>query len=258
MDIVVIVLMALEVLWLLWVLTHAAVPEMPGAREKLRSKSPDSIAALVMLTGVFLLVLAIIGICLRDSGWQLALMFVSFEPVLLYLIQGFAFDGVRYGDDGFALRDGLGRVRTFRWAEVQGVEKLEWREKHGWRPFTAVYLPGMRLCFDRDVGLPFLRVLQEKRGQLPANRPETGFFRGRVFNEPFTEGGMLLAVALGMAVAGTAEGGNYVGLWALPVLWLCWFAAKMYVGRKFDRMPSWVQRLFFMEDPYRRKRERKK
>ncbi len=255
MQILVIAIWTLESFWLLWILTHATVPKMAGAKEKIRCNGTDSLAGAIMLAVVFLLILGMSVISLRDGSWQVALMLATFEPVFLYLMRSFAFDGVRYGEDGFALRDDLGRVRTFRWAEVEGVEKLQRRGKHSWEPFVAVYLPGTRLCFDRDVGIPFLRFLKRKRGELPANRPETGFFRGRVFlgKDWVTENVLMLIVALGFAAVGATESGRYPWLWAIVLLGVAGCVGTVIVGRRFDDMPLWARRLFFRWDPYMRK-----
>ena len=221
MDNVVLVLLALTAAVQLYVLTRLPAPALPGATGTLRRQPGAAVTAVV----VALVVLLIQGLCAvwtLQGGGQLAL--ILWSGSLLFLLMGapLALDGVRYGPEGFAMRDALGRARTYRWADILAAERLI--IPHRGRGFdmeiTAVYLPDRTLTLRRTLEgteLPFLNLLKEKRPDLPDRNPDGR----RVYSA-----GASLAVSavmglflLAFALAGLEEPARYGWLWIPVLLW---------------------------------------
>lgn len=221
MDNLVLALLALTAAVQLYLLVRMPAPKMPGAAGKLRCQ-PGGGAMAVAAAVVTWLLLAFCAVWTLQGGGQLAL--ILWAGSLLFLLMGapLALDGVRYGPEGFAMRDALGRARTYRWTDILAAERLI--IPHRGRGFdmeiTAVYLPDRTLTLRRTLEgteLPFLNLLKEKRPDLPDRNPDGR----RVYSA-----GASLAVSavmglflLAFALAGLEEPARYGWLWIPLLLW---------------------------------------
>lgn len=237
MDNLVLALLALTAAVQLYFLVRMPVPKMLGAVGKLR-RQPGGAAMAVAAAVVTWLLLAICTVWTLQGGGQLAL--IIWAGALLFLLMGapLALDGVRYGPEGFAMRDALGRARTYRWTDILAAERLI--IPHRGRGFdmeiTAVYLPDRTLTLRRTLEgteLPFLNLLKEKRPDLPDRNPDGR----RVYSA-----GASLAVSavmglflLALALAGMEEPAQYGWLWLPVALWTVYFglmtAVAVWPGR---------------------------
>lgn len=237
MDIFLLVLLALTAAVHLYVLTRLPAPALPGATGTLRRQPGAAVTAVV----VALVVLLIQGLCAvwtLQGGWRLALILWAGSLLFLQMGAPLALDGVRFGSEGFAMRDTLGRTRTYRWAQVLAAERLI--IPHRGRGFdmeiTAVYLPDRTLTLRRTLEgteQPFLNLLKEKRPDLPDRNPDGR----RVYSA-----GASLAVSavmglflLALALAGMEEPARYGWLWLPVALWTVYFglmtAVAVWPGR---------------------------
>ena len=237
MDNVVLVLLALTAAVQLYVLTRLPAPKLPGATGTLRRQPGAAVTAVV----VALVVLLIQGLCAvwtLQGGWWITL--ILWAGSLLFLLMGapLALDGVRYGLEGFAMRDALGRARTYRWTDILAAEALVIpRRGRGFdMEITAIYLPDRTLTLRRTLEgteLPFLNLLKEKRPDLPGRNPDGR----RVYSA-----GASLAVSavmglflLALALEGMEEPARYGWLWLPVALWTVYFglmtAVAVWPGR---------------------------
>lgn len=239
MDKFVLALIALTAAVQLYALTRLPAPSLPGATGKMR-RQPGSVGAALTIGAVLLLVMGLLtfGVMQDGDGWRIAL--IIWAASLLFLLMGapLALDGVCYGPEGFAMRDVLGRARTYRWADILAAERLI--IPHRGRGFdmeiTAVYLPDRTLTLRRTLEgteLPFLSLLKDKRPDLPDRNPDGR----RVYSA-----GASLAVSavmglflLAFALAGLEEPARYGWLWIPVVLWTVYFglmtAVAVWPGR---------------------------
>ncbi|MBR3764453.1 MAG: hypothetical protein IKK57_07885 [Clostridia bacterium] len=174
-------LMALTAAVQVYVLMRLPAPGMAGATGKLR-RQPGGVAVAVTTALMLLSVLgfAAAGLLQDGSGWRVALILWAGMLLFLFLGASLAFDGVTYGPEGFALRDGLGRARTYRWADVLAAEALiiPRRGRSFDMEITAIYLPDRTLTLRRTLEAtfllqrPFLTLLREKRPDLPDGNPD--------------------------------------------------------------------------------------
>ena len=221
MDNCVLVLLALTAAAHLYFLVRIPAPRMSGVAGKLR-RQPGGAAMAVAAAVVTWLLLAIGAVWTLQGGWRLAL--ILWAGSLLFLLMGapLALDGVRFGPEGFAMRDALGRTRTYRWAQVLAAEALVIpRRGRGFdMEITAIYLPDLTLTLRRTLEgteQPFLNLLKEKRPDLPGRNPDGR----RVYSA-----GASLAVSavmglfpLALALAGLEDPARYGWLWIPVLLW---------------------------------------
>lgn len=176
MDIVMMTLIVLTAAWTVYLLTRLPAPEIAGAKGSLR-QMPASVGMTIEAAVAVLFLLAVSGMMVRGGGWQAALLVWGGALLFLMAATQMAFDGVRWSGEGLAFRDALGRRRFLRWEEVLAARAMT--IPHRGRGFdqqvTAVYLPGQTLLIRRTLEgheLPFLRMLREKRPDLPDTKPE--------------------------------------------------------------------------------------
>lgn len=210
-------LMALTAAVQVYVLRRLPAPGMAGATGKLR-RQPGGVAAAVTTALMLLSVLgfAAAGMLQDGSGWRVALILWAGMLLFLFLGASLAFDGVTYGPEGFALRDGLGRARAYRWADVLAAEALIIpRRGRGFdMEITAVYLPDRTLTLRRTAEgteQPFLTLLKEKRPDLPDRNPD-----GRRVYSPWPSLMVAFLIELflcALAVAGLEDAARYGWLW---------------------------------------------
>lgn len=185
----------------LYALTRLPVPKLPGASAAFRQK-PGVVGMAVVTAVVALLLQAIVLLAPGDPWvrlifWAAAMLFTAVSASL-------AFTGVRYGEEGFAARDALGRRRVVRWEDVLAAEKTQ---TMGGRPAfrldaTLVYAPGVTLSLIRTMEgreQEFLDLLHRKRPDLPAGRPDGAAKPDALLAPAVT---VLLAVLLLVFVAG--------------------------------------------------------
>lgn len=239
MDKLVLAVIVLTAAVQLYALTRLPAPSLPGAMGKMR-RQPGSVGAAVTIGTALLFVMGLLAFGVMQDGdaWRIAL--IIWAASLLFLMMGapLAMDGVRYGPQGFSLRDGLGRGRCYRWEDVLAAEKLIIpRRGRGFDvEIVAVYLPERTLTLRRTLEgmeLPFLSLLKDKRPGLPDRNPDGR----RVYSA-----GASLAVSavmglflLAFALAGMEEPARYGWLWLPVVLWTVYFglmtAVAVWPGR---------------------------
>lgn len=167
----------------IWVLTRLPAPKLAGGgvfRQK-----PEAVSLTIACAAAALLIHGIVLLAPGDP-W-VALIFWAGGTLFTAMSAGMAFTGVRYGEEGFAVRDELGRRRFVRWEEVLAWEK---GSTAGGRPAfrldtTLVYAPGVTLALVRTLEgreLAFLDLLHRKRPDLPAGRPDSAVKPGALLN----------------------------------------------------------------------------
>lgn len=221
MDKLVWLLTGLTALWLMRMLACLAAPRMAHPEGRLRQMAVG-VSLTVTLTALTAALLAFAGVLTAVTGWQAGLLICAGSMIFPVMGTPAAFGGMRWGEEGFAYRDGLGRARFARWAEVLAAEQLVIPRQGGGfdRQVTALYLPGRTLVIHRSLEgheLPFLNRLREKRPDLPECRPEGC----RVFSPWGTRAlyAVILLALTAFALMGAAAGARYAWLWALPALW---------------------------------------
>lgn len=219
------VLLALTAVWQIYLLVRLPAPKLPGATGKLR-RQPGGVAMAIMLAAVLVFLLWICTAWTLQGGWQMALICWAGSLLFLLAETSLALDGVRYGPEGFALRDGLGRVHTYRWQDVLAAEGLVIpRRGRGFdMEITAVYLPDRTLTLRRTLEgteQPFLALLKAQRPDLPDRNPDAR----RVYS-PWPSLAMAGVIGLfltAFALAGMEDPARYGWLWLLVALWMVYF-----------------------------------
>lgn len=255
MDILVLVLLAVTAAVQLYILTRVPAPGLSGATGKLR-RQPGGAAFAVAAA---LVVLFILGVCmvwtLQDGGWRMALIFWAGSLLFLLMSAPLALDGVRYGPEGFVLRDAMGRTRIYRWKDVLAAERLVIpRQGRGFDvEITAVYLPDRTLTLRRTLEgteRPFLSLLMEKKPELPDRNPD-----GRRVYAPWhslaTSGAIGLFLAA-FALAGMEEPAKYGWLWLPVTLWTAYFVLQAAVNLRPQRFSAKMRELLLPPEPRRK------
>lgn len=157
-----------------YALARLPVPTLPGTTAAFRQK-PGTVSMAVVTAVVALMLQAIVLLAAGDP-W-VRLIFWAAAMLSTAVSASLSFTGVRYGEEGFAARDALGRRRVVRWEDVLAAETAQ---TMGGRPAfrldaTLVYAPGVTLSLVRTLEgheLPFLNLMHRKRPDLPAARPD--------------------------------------------------------------------------------------
>ena len=243
---VVLVLLVLTAAVQVYVLTRLPAPGLPGATGKLRQ--PGSAATVIALAVMLLCVLGFVAAGLLQGGdWRVALILWAGMLLFLYFGAVVAFDGVCYGPEGFALRDGLGRAHAYCWTDVLATERLITPAKGRYpeREIIAVYLPDRTLslgCTLEGSEQPFLALLKEKRPDLPEGNPD-----GRRVHSPWPSLVVACLIELflcAFAVAGLEDAARFGWLWipaALGAAYVLLLAAAILWPQRFS--PRMLEKL---------------
>lgn len=256
MDIVVLALTVVTAAVQLYLLVRLPAPKLPDAAGKLRQQ-PGSVGAALATATVLLLILVFIsaGMLQDGGGWRIAL--ILWSGSLLFLLMGapLALNGICYSRDGFAMRDVLGRVRTYCWTDVLAAERLVIpRRGRGFdMEITAVYLPDRTLPLRRTLEgteQPFLSMLMERRPDLTDKNPD-----GRRVYSAWPS--LAVSVVIGLflisfAIAGMAAPIRYGWLWILVVLWMMCFLLLAAVALWPKRFPSGMREKLLGPEPRRK------
>ena len=255
MEQLMLVLLAATAAYQLYALARLRAPKMQGATGKFR-RQPDA-AATAVVTAVVILFIVGIGMAgVLQSDWRVAL--ILWTGSLLFLLMGtiMAFDGVRYGPEGFAMRDYLGRVRTYRWADVLAVEQLiiPPRGRGFDTEITAVYLPDRTLTLRRTLEgteLPFLELLRENRPDLPDKNPDGRRFFSDKLQLMYST--VIELFLLAMAISVPELSARYGWIRIVPVLWAVYFVLQIVAVCNPQRFSAKMREKLLGPEPRRKK-----
>ena len=102
-----------------YALARLPVPTLPGTTAAFRQK-PGTVSMAVVTAVVALMLQAIVLLAAGDP-W-VRLIFWAAAMLSTAVSTSLSFTGVRYGEEGFAARDALGRRRVVRWEDVLAAE----------------------------------------------------------------------------------------------------------------------------------------